>query len=77
MTLVGAGYRPELPGLFHGEQRVVDCAELVADRYFGETGFARAWELRHLAGVPTIAHGAKANDRKDNEKGTNKKDIEK
>jgi uncharacterized protein len=57
MTLVGAGYRPELPGLFHGEQRVVDCAELVADRYFGETGFARAWELRHLAGVPTIVHG--------------------
>ena len=57
MTLVGAGYRHELPGLFHGEDPAVDCAELVADRYFGEKGFARAWELRSLAGLPTIAHG--------------------
>jgi uncharacterized protein len=58
MTLVGAGYRPEVPGLFHGEEPAVDCAELVADRYFGEEGFfSRAWELRGLAGVPTIAHG--------------------
>ena len=57
MTLVGAGYRPEMPGLFHGEEPAVDCAELVADRYFGETGFSRAWELRRLAGLPTIAHG--------------------
>jgi uncharacterized protein len=57
MTLVGAGYRDEIPGLFHGEEPAVDCAELVADRYFGEKGFARAWELRRLAGLPTIAHG--------------------
>ncbi|HEY2575724.1 MAG TPA: DUF692 family protein [Streptosporangiaceae bacterium] len=57
MTLVGAGYRPELSGLFHGEQPVIQCAELVADRYFGETGFSRPWELRSLAGVPTIVHG--------------------
>src|SRR5579859_963737 len=57
MTLVGAGYRPELSGLFQGEQPVIQCAELVADRYFGETGFSRPWELRTLAGVPTIVHG--------------------
>ena len=57
MTFVGAGYRPELSGLLHGEQPAVDCVELVADRYFGETGFARAWELRRIAGVPVIAHG--------------------
>jgi uncharacterized protein len=57
MTLVGAGYRPELPGIFRKEDPVAQCAELVADRYFGEKGFARPWELRHLAGLPTIAHG--------------------
>jgi uncharacterized protein (UPF0276 family) len=57
MTLVGAGYRHELAGLFHGEEPVVDCFELVADRYFGNKGFSRAWELRSIAGVPTIVHG--------------------
>jgi uncharacterized protein (UPF0276 family) len=57
MTLVGAGYRHELADLFHGDQPVVDCFELVADRYFGDSGFSRAWELRSIAGVPTIAHG--------------------
>lgn len=57
MTLVGAGYRHELAGLFHGEQPVADCFELVADRYFGDKGFSRAWELRSIAGVPTIVHG--------------------
>jgi uncharacterized protein len=57
MTLVGAGYRHELSGLFHGDQPVVDCFELVADRYFGDKGFSRPWELRSIAGVPTITHG--------------------
>jgi len=57
MTLVGAGYRPELPGLFYGDDPVVDCCELIADRYFGDKGFARAWELRRIAGLPTIIHG--------------------
>jgi uncharacterized protein (UPF0276 family) len=57
MTLVGAGYRPELSGLFHGEQPVVDCFELIADRYFGDKGFGRPWELRRIADVPKIAHG--------------------
>lgn len=57
MTLVGAGYRPELAGLFHGDEPVVDCFELIADRYFGEKGFGRAWELRRIAAVPKIAHG--------------------
>jgi uncharacterized protein len=57
VILVGAGYRPELPGLFRGEKPAVDCTELIADRYFGETGFARAWELRRIAGLPVITHG--------------------
>jgi uncharacterized protein len=57
MTLVGAGYRPELADLFHGEQPVAECAELVANRYFAETGFSRPWELRALAGLPVIVHG--------------------
>jgi len=60
-TLVGAGYRPELPGIFHGERPEVDCAELVADRYLGDGGFGRAWELRSLAGLPLIAHGLSGN----------------
>jgi len=57
MTMVGAGYRHELPGLFHGEEPAVDCCELIADRYFGDKGFSRAWELRRIAGLPTITHG--------------------
>ena len=57
MILVGSSYRPELPGLFRGEEPAVDCTELIADRYFGETGFARAWELRLIAGLPVITHG--------------------
>jgi uncharacterized protein len=58
MTLVGAGYRPELAGLFLGDDPVVECLELVADRYFGEgDDFGRAWELRQVAGIPTIVHG--------------------
>jgi uncharacterized protein (UPF0276 family) len=57
MTLVGAGYRPELSGLFHSEQPAVDCFELIADRYFGDKGFGRAWELRRIADVPKITHG--------------------
>jgi uncharacterized protein len=60
-TLVGAGYRPELPGIFDMDNPAVDCAELVADRYFGEGGFCRSWELRSLAGLPVIAHGLSGN----------------
>ena len=57
MTYVGVSYRPELPGLFTGDNPAVDCVELIADRYFGEKGFSRAWQLRRLAGVPAIIHG--------------------
>ncbi|HTZ30349.1 MAG TPA: DUF692 family protein [Streptosporangiaceae bacterium] len=57
MTLVGVGYRPEISGLCHGENAVVDCVELIADRYLGATGFNRSWELRQLSEVPTIIHG--------------------
>ncbi len=57
MTYVGVSYRPELPGLFAADNPEVDCVELIADRYFGEKGFSRAWELRRLAGVPAIIHG--------------------
>jgi uncharacterized protein len=58
MTLVGAGYRPELAGLFHGDDPVVECLELIADRYFGDgEDFGRAWELRQIAGIPAIIHG--------------------
>jgi len=57
MTLVGVGYRPEISGLCHGEEPVVDCLEIIGDRYFGENGFSRSWELRSISAVPTIIHG--------------------
>jgi uncharacterized protein (UPF0276 family) len=62
--LIGAGFRPELPGLYGGEaEPVVDVAELIADRFFGADGFAGAWELEHLAeqGVPVALHGLSGN----------------
>ncbi len=61
MTLIGAGFRPELRRLFEGEQPVVECAELIANRYFAENGVARAWELESLAGIPLIVHGLSGN----------------
>jgi uncharacterized protein (UPF0276 family)/alkylation response protein AidB-like acyl-CoA dehydrogenase len=57
MTFVGVGYRPEISEICRGEESVVDCLELIGDRYFGEKGFSRSWELRSIAGVPTIIHG--------------------
>ncbi len=61
VTLVGAGYRPELRKLFEGDQRVVECAELIANRYFADGGVARPWELESLAGMPLIVHGLSGN----------------
>jgi uncharacterized protein (UPF0276 family) len=61
MTLVGVGYRQPLSSLFRAETPVVDCVELVADRYLGDNGFVRAWELRRTAGLPTIIHGLSGN----------------
>jgi uncharacterized protein len=61
LILVGAGYRPELDSIFSEPSPIVDCAELVADRYLAPHGFNRAWELRGLAGMPTIAHGLSGN----------------
>jgi hypothetical protein len=42
---------------------VVDCAELIGDRYFAAEGFCRAWELQGLAdaGVGMIVHGLSGN----------------
>ncbi len=57
MTYIGVAYRPELDGLFRGRDPAVDCTELIADRYFGTTGFSRAWELRRLQDIPVIIHG--------------------
>jgi uncharacterized protein (UPF0276 family)/alkylation response protein AidB-like acyl-CoA dehydrogenase len=57
MTLVGVSYRPEISGLCHGTAAVADCVELIGDRYHGSAeGFARSWELRSVAGLPTIIH---------------------
>jgi uncharacterized protein (UPF0276 family) len=61
MTLVGAGFRPELAGLFDGSTATVGCAELIANRYFSDDGVARAWELETLAGLPIILHGLSGN----------------
>jgi uncharacterized protein (UPF0276 family) len=57
MTMVGVGYRPEIAGILSASDPAAGCVELVADRYFGEHGFRRAWELRHAATVPVIIHG--------------------
>jgi len=61
VTLVGAGFRPELEVLFTGEERVPECAELIANRYFGNDGVARPWELEALEGTPVILHGLSGN----------------
>jgi hypothetical protein len=66
LTLVGAGYRPELGGVFgqstagQGARAggvVVECAELIADRYFADEGVSRPWELEALEGIPKVVHG--------------------
>jgi uncharacterized protein len=61
MTLVGAGYRPELRGLFRPGAAAAECAELVANRYFAGDGVARAWELQELSGIPVLVHGLSGN----------------
>jgi uncharacterized protein (UPF0276 family) len=61
VTLIGAGFRPELEVLFSGDGRVVECAELIANRYFGNDGVARPWELEALEGQPLILHGLSGN----------------
>ncbi len=61
MTLVGAGYRPELQRLFDPGGPTAECAELIANRYFAEGGVARPWELEKLAGLPIIIHGLSGN----------------
>jgi hypothetical protein len=61
VTLIGAGFRPELRGLFEGDQPVVECAEVIANRYFADGGVARPWELESLAGIPVIVHGLSGN----------------
>jgi uncharacterized protein (UPF0276 family) len=70
MTLVGAGYRPELHRLFDPGDPAVECAELIANRYFadgadgsggGGAAVARPWELDSLAGMPILVHGLSGN----------------
>lgn len=61
MTLVGVGYREPLSGLLSGTAPAVDCVEVIADRYLGDRGFTRAWELRRLVEFPVIVHGLSAN----------------
>jgi len=58
---VGAGYRPELRGLFRAGTREVECVELIANRYFAAGGVRRAWELADIAGMPIIVHGLSGN----------------
>jgi uncharacterized protein (UPF0276 family) len=61
VTLVGAGFRSELQELFTGDERAVECAELIANRYFGNDGVARPWELDGLEVAPVILHGLSGN----------------
>jgi uncharacterized protein len=61
VTLVGAGYRPELRELFHPPGTQTACAELIANRYLAPDGFQRAWELEELAGTPILVHGLSGN----------------
>jgi uncharacterized protein (UPF0276 family) len=58
---VGAGYRPELNGLFRTGTREVECAELIANRYFAAGGVSRPWELAEIAGMPIVVHGLSGN----------------
>jgi uncharacterized protein (UPF0276 family) len=61
MTLVGAGFRPELRRLFDPAGPTAECAELIANRYFADDGVARPWELEQLVGLPIIIHGLSGN----------------
>jgi uncharacterized protein len=61
VTLAGAGYRPELRGLFDPAAPTAACAELIANRYFAEAGVSRAWELDELKGMPILVHGLSGN----------------
>ncbi len=61
VTLIGAGFRPELRRLFEAERPLVECAELIANRYFADGGVARPWELELLAGIPVMVHGLSGN----------------
>jgi uncharacterized protein (UPF0276 family) len=61
MTYVGAGYRPELSGLFERATRRVECVELIANRYFAPGGVTRPWELAQISDVPIIVHGLSGN----------------
>jgi uncharacterized protein len=60
MTLIGAAYRPQLSKLFD-RPAVVDCAELIGDRYFSDKGLIREGDLELLAGIPIVVHGLSAN----------------
>lgn len=62
VTLVGVGYRPELHNLFAGDEPAdIDCAELIANRYFATDAVARPWELAALAHIPLLVHGLSGN----------------
>jgi uncharacterized protein (UPF0276 family) len=61
MTLVGAGYRPQLSELFDGPEPEAACAEFIADRYFAPAGLIRGWELDRVARLPIIVHGLSGN----------------
>jgi uncharacterized protein (UPF0276 family) len=61
VTLVGAGYRPELRSIFTGGKPKPACAELIANRYFASSGVTRGWELEDLADTPVIIHGLSGN----------------
>jgi hypothetical protein len=61
VTLVGASFRSELQALFTEDGRTVECAELIANRYFGNDGVSRPWELEGLEVAPVILHGLSGN----------------
>jgi hypothetical protein len=61
VTLVGAGYRPELRDLFLPPASTMACAELIANRYLAPDGFRRAWELEEVEGTPILVHGLSGN----------------
>jgi uncharacterized protein (UPF0276 family) len=62
MTLVGAGYRPQLQQLFNGSEPEAACVELIANKYFAsDAGLIRGWELDQVAGLPVIVHGVSGN----------------
>ncbi len=61
VTLVGAGYRPELPQLFSAGDDGPQCAELIANRFISPKGVIRAWEFESLDHVPIILHGVSGN----------------